>query len=230
MKKKRDFVKLSEGQYFEKYSIDTVSEIISKLTPIEKVTTLEVLLRELNEIINDLETQLYDAHVESLEITIGKLVENKGNIDGMSLIDNTTPAGKLWSKIIYLAPNLQKYKDDMESELLFWKNHNYQLNTNKIQNIENEKGDLAVELIWWKGTEGQLIYLYEELVKKNLIDGSQDDRKYVLLSKHFKNKKGEQFTNKQMSQSAQNLAANKNLKPKNSDIIDNITDQTSKQE
>jgi hypothetical protein len=123
--------------------------------------------------------------------------------------------------------NGPKFTDKIENEINFIKS---KMELDKTQKFENGKVDGAAELIWWKGTEGQLIYLYEELVKKNLIDSSQDDRKYVLLSKHFKNKKGEQFTNKQMSQAAQNLVANKTRKPKDADIIDNITDQTSKQE
>lgn len=123
--------------------------------------------------------------------------------------------------------NGPKFTDKIENEIKFIKS---KMELEKTQKYENEKGYGTAELIWWKGTEGQLIYLYEELVKKNLIDGSQDDRKYVLLSKHFKNKKGEQYTNKQLAQAAQNLAANKTLKPKNADIIDNISDQTSKQE
>jgi hypothetical protein len=123
--------------------------------------------------------------------------------------------------------NGPKFTEKVENEIKFIKS---KMKIKEAQKFENEKGDSAAELIWWKGTEGQLIYLYEELVKKNLIDSSQDDRKYVLLSKHFKNKKGEQFTNKQMSQAAQNLVANKTRKPKDADIIDNITNKTTKQE
>lgn len=120
-----------------------------------------------------------------------------------------------------------KFTDKIKNEIKFVKSR---IEIENEQKSESEKNESDIELIWWKGTEGQLIYLYEQLVKINLIDSSQDDRKYVLLSKHFKNKKGEQFTNKQLAQAAQNLAANKTMRPKNSDIIDNISDQTSKQE
>ena len=82
------------------------------------------------------------------------------------------------------------------------------------------------ELIWWKGTEGQLIYLYERLVKNNFIDSSQDEKKYVLLANHFKNKRGDRFNNKQMGQAAQNLVANKTRKPKDSNKIDEIIENT----
>lgn len=123
--------------------------------------------------------------------------------------------------------NGPKFTKKVENEIKFIKS---KIKIEDAHKIETGKGDNNVELIWWKGTEGQLIYLYEELVKKNLIDGSQDDRKYVLLSKHFKNKKGAQFTNKQLAQAAQNLVANKTRKPNDADIINKITDKTSKQE
>lgn len=91
------------------------------------------------------------------------------------------------------------------------------------QKNENEVKEYRLEdLIWWKGTEGQLIYLFEQLVKNNLIDDSQEDRKYVLLANHFKNKKGNRFNNKQMGQAAQNLVQNKTHKPKDADKLDEI--------
>ncbi|WKZ69971.1 MAG: hypothetical protein QY331_01720 [Melioribacteraceae bacterium] len=98
------------------------------------------------------------------------------------------------------------------------------------QKIENEVKEYRLEdLIWWKGSEGQLIYLYEQLVKNNFIDDSQEDRKYVLLANHFKNKKGNRFNNRQMGQAAQNLMLNKTQKPKDADklieIIKNIHQQ-----
>lgn len=78
------------------------------------------------------------------------------------------------------------------------------------------------DLIWWKGTEGQLIYLFEQLIKMNLIDDTQENRKYILLAYHFRNKNGKRFNNKQMGQAAQNLTSNKNMKPKNAEKIENI--------
>lgn len=100
----------------------------------------------------------------------------------------------------------------------------------KLINEENVKGtneqiitefDLN-DLIWWKGTEGQLIYLFEKLVKNNLIDDTFDERKYVYLSMHFKNKKSKRFTSKQMSQAAQNLVINKDRKPTKAEALENI--------
>jgi len=100
-----------------------------------------------------------------------------------------------------------------------------------LQKNENEVKEYRLEdLIWWKGTEGQLIYLYEQLVKNNFIDDSQDDRKYVLLANHFKNKKGNRFNNKQMGQAAQNLVQNKTQKPKDADKLVEIIKNTPQEE
>lgn len=97
----------------------------------------------------------------------------------------------------------------------------------RLQVVQASVKEYSIEdLIWWKGTEGQLIYLYEQLVQSNLIDQTQDDRKYVLLSKHFKNKSGGLFTNKQMSQAAQNLVINKNRIPKKANLITEAIDKT----
>lgn len=99
------------------------------------------------------------------------------------------------------------------------------------QKKENEVKEYRLEdLIWWKGSEGQLIYLYEQLVKNNLIDDSQEDRKYVLLANHFKNKKGNRFNNRQMGQAAQNLMLNKTQKPKDADKLVEIIKNTQQQE
>ncbi len=104
--------------------------------------------------------------------------------------------------------------EKLQKMLNEFKNENETDNSNKSIGIE--------DLIWWKGTEGQLIYLFEQLVKNHLVDDTFSDRKYVLLSRHFKNKKGKRFTNKQMSQAAQNLVRNKNRKPQKADLLENI--------
>lgn len=101
-----------------------------------------------------------------------------------------------------------------------------QLKKRLTTTVDAIKGFEPDDLIWWKGTEGQLIYLYEELVKNNLIDDSQKDRKYLLLSKHFKNKMGKNFKNKQMGQAAQNLVLNKTKKPSKSKEIEDIVLRT----
>lgn len=99
---------------------------------------------------------------------------------------------------------------------------------NEIELAENIECRIE-DLIWWKGTEGQLVYLFEKLVECNLIDRSDIDRKYVLLSKHFRNKKGNKFSSKQMSQAAQNLVLNKERKPKQAVIIEKLVNETAEE-
>ena len=102
---------------------------------------------------------------------------------------------------------------------------------NKNDNDNQIKNEAVInDLIWWKGSEGQLIFLFEQLVKNKLVDDTYNERKYVLLSQHFKNKKGEKFESKQMSQAAQNLAANKNRKPQKADLLENIVKTTNEKE
>lgn len=78
------------------------------------------------------------------------------------------------------------------------------------------------DLIWWKGTEGQLIFLIEELIKQQLLDKTVKEKIYATISQHFKNKLGKTFIPKQLSQAAQNLIANRNMKPKNAECIETI--------
>ena len=73
------------------------------------------------------------------------------------------------------------------------------------------------ELIWWKGTEPQMIYFFELLFDANLLDKTQYDIRFSLIEKHFKNKKGNQFNNLQLSSANQSMTLNKTGKPKEKD-------------
>ena len=73
------------------------------------------------------------------------------------------------------------------------------------------------ELIWWKGSEPQMIYFFGLLFSAGLIEQSQYDNRFSLIEKHFKNKKGVQFNNIQLSSANQNMIMNKTGKPKKND-------------
>lgn len=151
------------------------------------------------------------------ELSLSELLENNNSFV-LKYIDQITNDAKR----IILIKDIVTYLNDCLLDRDFGNNGQklIDLLNEKLQPSETNIKDTPIEdLIWWKGTEGQLIFLYEELIKNNLIDSSQEERKYVLLSKHFKNKKGEMFTNKQMSQAAQNLSSNKNRMPKKADLI-----------
>jgi hypothetical protein len=65
------------------------------------------------------------------------------------------------------------------------------------------------DLIWWKGTETQIEHLFNLLINNDLIDKSQFGERFALISKHFKNAKGNRFKNKQLSQAGRNLGEKK---------------------
>lgn len=123
-----------------------------------------------------------------------------------------------------LKPSFDEY---IQNEIEYREKELVLLNTDK----SGSKGIINDDdLIWWKGSEGQLVYLFEQLVKAHLVDDTFKERKYSLLSKHFKNKKGKRFTNRQMSQAAQNLVLNKNMKPLKSDVLLDLVKKTNEVE
>ena len=75
----------------------------------------------------------------------------------------------------------------------------------KLETIKNEpdikKKTLydVEELIWWKGSEPMLVYLFDLLNASGLIDQTQFDNRFALMAKHFKNKFGKRFDNKQLA-------------------------------
>jgi len=114
-----------------------------------------------------------------------------------------------------LKPSFEEY---IQNEIEF-REKELELSTNTYTEAQEPNND---DLIWWKGSEGQLIYLFEQLTKHHFIDETFEERKYALLSRHFKNKKGKRYTNKQMSQAAQNLVMNITRKPRKAELLESI--------
>lgn len=73
--------------------------------------------------------------------------------------------------------------------------------------------------IEWLGTQSQLIYLFELLVKENFLSKEYNKTKWLLLSRHFYNKKGEEINHKQLSTAYQNMGINKKSDMENSILI-----------
>jgi len=227
MPKERDFNKLRDEDYFDKFSVDSINNTLHKLNLNEKISTLEILLKELNDVIVDAENQLYQSHVDSLEITIGKLIDSKGDIEGIALIDGSTPEGKLWSLMFHLTPSLRSYQQNLDKEILFWRN---QVSLTKTITSDNKKSENKtslneIELIRWQGSETQLIYLIELLLKENFLPPYIFDERFSFISKHFLNKKGLQFKQKQLAQSENNYEASKTGKPKGSAKIEELVEK-----
>jgi hypothetical protein len=58
---------------------------------------------------------------------------------------------------------------------------------------------LKAELIQWQGTGGELIYLFDQLFKKDLITKHVWEDRFAFIRDHFLNNKNEPFKNKQLS-------------------------------
>ncbi len=76
-----------------------------------------------------------------------------------------------------------------------------QLKERNKKTIETVKEYKLEELIWWKGSEPMILYLFDLLFAANLIDDSNRKVKNALISKHFRNEKGQRFDNVQLGKS-----------------------------
>jgi hypothetical protein len=96
----------------------------------------------------------------------------------------------------------------------------------RVQILQTNVKEYTIEdLIWWKGTEAQLEYLFNKLINENLIESSQYNLRFSLLSKHFKNPEGNRYKNKQLSQAVRNL---RGQNAPESEKIDEIVEETGK--
>jgi len=83
--------------------------------------------------------------------------------------------------------------------------------------------EISKSKIRWEGTETQLVYLFDELIKSGFLGQETNSEKYKLISEHFLNKSGKEFKPKQLSVTFQNLTGKKPIK---SEIIDEIINKT----
>ena len=87
---------------------------------------------------------------------------------------------------------------------------------------ENEAPEKRIEKFHFLGTETQIVYIFEQLLKSGFINPEREGRIYKLISVHFKNKFGKSYKNTQLATTSQNLIYNKTSKPKRSNDIDSI--------
>lgn len=120
----------------------------------------------------------------------------------------------------------------LEDEIRYRKRNNLDLNikiiepepeTQTAQPETEPQKTKEIEKIQWNGTEAQIVYLFSLLVDNHLIATIQCDEINSLISKHFKNKKGEDFKNTQLNQTKQNILNSKSGKIKKPEIIESIT-------
>ncbi len=79
-----------------------------------------------------------------------------------------------------------------------------------------------IEKIRWNGSERQLIYLFDLLFKEDLLSAQEyHDKRFSLISTHFKNKKGYDIKPKQLSTTASEMSKGKPNK-KDAEKIESI--------
>ena len=195
-----------------KYGIKKLEEDIKKIPDVrDKIICIEVRLRELNKRIKDLKGTLqYDAIRGGYEDTL----KWDQHIDRL----------KSYKKVYY--ENLEYWKTNIDIVILYAPRN--------IEPKEYEEPELKPsEKIKWLGTEVQLVYLFTELVKQNLISSdsfSVYGKGYKIIAKMFQKKNGTGYNNKQLAQTYQNLGANKEGKPINPQKLDYIIKETQKKE
>ncbi len=91
----------------------------------------------------------------------------------------------------FMTPSLEDYLDEQI------KYREDSLRNNSAPKLKEEYE--LKDLIWWKGSEPMLIFLFDLLSRANLIDDTQFDKRFSLMAKHFKNKNGDRFDNKQLA-------------------------------
>lgn len=94
---------------------------------------------------------------------------------------------------------------------------------------KNEKGEkqnktkleypMKNRKIKWDGSETQIVYLIEELIKNRFLPKETDREKYKIISEHFVNKDNKDFKTKQLGVTFQNLTGKR---PTRSEKIDEI--------
>ncbi len=86
----------------------------------------------------------------------------------------------------------------------------------------------AKDKVQWQDTDTLFTYLFVKLVGSGLLKKDflyPTGGGWSILTKYFLNKKGNQLNNRQLANTAQNYARNKNMKPKRSENIDSIVDE-----
>jgi hypothetical protein len=74
----------------------------------------------------------------------------------------------------------------------------------------------------WLGTEAQLAYLFDQLIARHFLRASHRNRLYTLLARHFVNKTGRGFKNKQIREAYVRALERDTRTPKGSERLDSI--------
>lgn len=97
----------------------------------------------------------------------------------------------------------------------------------KFVNLDSSEGKSLSPKINWKGTQTQLAYLVELLIKNKFLEYGEH---WKMIAEHF-NVEGEKIDNKQIATAIGNVkSSNKSRKPRKAQIIESIVKETSSTE
>jgi hypothetical protein len=97
----------------------------------------------------------------------------------------------------------------------------------KFVNLDSSEGKSLSPKINWKGTQTQLAYLVELLIKNKFLEYGEH---WKMIAEHF-TVEGEKIDNKQIATAIGNVkSSNKSRKPRKAQIIESIVKETSSTE
>ena len=97
----------------------------------------------------------------------------------------------------------------------------------KSVNLDSSEGKSFSPKINWKGTQTQLAYLVELLIKNKFLEYGEH---WKMIAEHF-TVEGEKIDNKQIATAIGNVkSSNKSRKPRKAQIIESIVKETSSTE
>jgi len=218
------------------YIGELLDELFELEDLIDKILLLKFISREVNKEIDDC--------IGNIKIC-KRLIKKKGNFsENVTKINKeiVTKLNKEELKNYILSKEvLEEHRETLSKELgeytaLLKASGRKQNDTELDEVIAEEQGKnlrfpKSMTKIRWTGTETQFVYLFEQLVKVGLLNDDFFDTTgggYALMAKYFENRQGKQFKNTQLTNTSQNLGANKKTpgKPKGADKIDKVISET----
>ncbi len=158
------------------------------------------------------------------EIRIRKKISNKNEMVFLEFRDSTFGTELSYKEIIELFKSLIEHKLIEEGNIievaLYYFEHFTQYDLNPV---EIEYGEMVNgKKIKWLGTEEQLIFFMEQMYFNKLFKFNKGEI-HSITAKHFVNKDGNPFNNKQLAKVKSNMDEDHELKDSKFRVIESIT-------
>jgi hypothetical protein len=113
---------------------------------------------------------------------------------------------------------VQDFAEKLPVQIEFWE----WLDTGGLAEAPAAGNMADAKPLQWLWDETQLVYLFERLVKEGAIAKERGTLPFSRIARHFVNKEGKPFANKQLSQTQGNYRTNKDGRPEGANPIDAI--------